>query len=372
MPEPAPLHPIHLAELGQVKPTPLSRASHQIQSAHSLAWVSWLVAGLVALSSTRNPLYLLISILCISIVLSILRSRPNALPTPISPFRFSLIVLSLSTLFNGLTSHYGTTVLFTIPGSIPLLSGPVTLEALVYGAINGLVLCGMLLAFLTLNLALPVRSLIRLIPRAFHPVAVITAIAVTYVPATMRQFQQVREAQTLRGHRLRKARDWLPLMLPLLIGGLERALQLSEAMAARGFSSSQAQPSLYSRGLILAGLLFLIAGWLVRLNSKANLLGFVSLLFGSALVLGSLWRIGRQAPRSTYRKETWQWFDWYIFLGAVLVISTYLFSLPWLSQATLIYLPYPTLSLPPFDPFIGLSTLGLLTPLLAIWRHGAV
>ena len=144
----------------------------------------------------------------------------------------------LSTAFNTLTSHYGETVLFTIPGNLPLLSGPVTLEAMVYGATNGLVLTGMLASFMVLNLALTVRELISLIPQAFFPMAVVTSIAVTYLPTTLRQFRQIREAQAIRGHQMRTLRDWLPLWMPLLVGGLEHAMQLAEAMTARGFASA--------------------------------------------------------------------------------------------------------------------------------------
>src|SRR4030043_1151670 len=99
----------------------------------------------------------------------------------------------------------------------------------------------MVASFTVLNLALPVRDLISLIPRAFFPVAVVTSIAVTYLPTTMRQFQQIREAQAGRGHQMRKLRDWLPLLMPLLVGGLEHAMQLAEAMTARGFASSIAE-----------------------------------------------------------------------------------------------------------------------------------
>src|SRR4030065_1354430 len=95
----------------------------------------------------------------------------------------------------------------------------------------------MLLSFMLLNLALPVRDLLRLIRRAFFPVAVVTSIAVTYLPTTLRQFQQIREAQAVRGHQVRSLRDWLPLLMPLLVGGLEHAMQLAEAMTARGFAS---------------------------------------------------------------------------------------------------------------------------------------
>ena len=47
--------------------------------------------------------------------------------------------------------------------------------------------------------------------------------AITYVPETARHFQRIREAQAIRGHRLRGLRDWRPIVIPLLVGGLERA-----------------------------------------------------------------------------------------------------------------------------------------------------
>ena len=83
---------------------------------------------------------------------------------PISPFKFALLVIGLAALFNAFTSHVGQTRLFTIPGRLPLFSGPVTLEGVVYGAINGLALAGMFAAFALLNQVLPVQALVRMIP----------------------------------------------------------------------------------------------------------------------------------------------------------------------------------------------------------------
>ena len=208
---------------------------------HSLAWLAWLAAGVAALSATRNPLYLLLALGCLALVGAALPDEPSRLPRPFAAWKFMLLLIGLAAVFNALTSHYGDTRLFTIPGQVPLLSGDVTLEALVYGATNGLALAGLLGVFWVLGQALPVRALVGLIPRAFYPLAVVATIAVTYLPATLRQFQQIREAQAVRGHALRRLRDWLPLFMPLLVGGLERALQLSEAMTARGFAS-QGQP----------------------------------------------------------------------------------------------------------------------------------
>ena len=127
----------------------------------------------------------------------------------------------------------------------------------------------MLASFMVLNMALPVRDLISLVPRAFFPVAVVTSIAVTYLPTTLRQFQQVREAQAVRGHQMRSLRDWLPLLMPLLVGGMEHAMQLAEAMTARGFASSgpvTGRRQLYPRIAMLLGVVLLTAGWLMQLS----------------------------------------------------------------------------------------------------------
>ncbi len=255
------------------------------------AWLSWLIAVLVILSITRNPLYLVLILMCVVFVGISLRQAGMEIIRPFSSWKLAAWIILLATLFNGLTSHYGATVLFTIPGRVPLLSGNVTCEALLYGATNGLVLSGMLASFSVLNLALPVRDLISLIPRAFFPMAVVTSIAVSYLPTTLRQFKLIREAQAVRGHQMRSIRDWLPLLMPLLVGGLEHAMQLAEAMTARGFASTRATSGKYQsipRLAMLMGLLLVASGWISQL-AGADVVGVVSIVIGAGLILGGLW-----------------------------------------------------------------------------------
>lgn len=233
---------------------------------HPIAWVGWLASAIVALSVTRNPLHLILILLCIAIVYVTVSSTQDAPYQMTSPFRFAIIVVVLSALFNAVTVHLGETVLFYLPEGLPIIGGPITLEAVVFGLINGLVLMGIFLAFATLGQALPIRALIRLIPRAFFPMAVVVSVGVTFVPVTVRQFQQIKEAQAIRGHRVRGVRDWLPLLMPLLIGGLERALQMAEAMTSRGFASVEvAGQDAAPRLAIVVGLAALLSGWLLRL-----------------------------------------------------------------------------------------------------------
>lgn len=341
---------------------------------HTFAWLSWLAAALVALSLTRNPLYLLIILLGILFVSLWLQNRAHATRPAINPLRFTLILVSLGAVFNAATSHFGSSVLFKIPGSLPLLSGNVTLEALVYGASNGLILAGMFASFTVLNQALTTRALIRLIPRAYYPLALVSSIAVSYLPATLRLSSSIREAQEIRGHQVKGLRDWLPLLMPLLVGGMEHAMQLAEAMTARGFASAppvdQSGASLRTKNTwlrlaLLGGLLLLSVGWIWRLNGGDGFgLGLIG--SGTLLIVGGLWWQGSQFPRTNYRTENWHLADSLVLAASLFMLAILILPLPFLEHGTLSYSPYPELVFPPFDPWIGIALLALLVPVVTL------
>lgn len=346
---------------------------------HAKAWIAWLAAAIVALSLTRNPIYLLTLVICIALVGRALRGEIDAPPLPLPLWRLALMIILLSALINAATAHFGRTVLFTLPARLPLLGGPVTLEALVFGMINGLVLVGFLAAFTVLYQALPTQALIRMIPRALFPVAVVISIAVAFVPTTLAQFQQIREAQMMRGHRVAGLRDWLPLFMPLLVGGLERAFQLAEAMTARGFgnlgaaAAAQEDSPAESDRLRLAlalGLAALLAGLLVLLFWQQQVVGWSLIALGGGGLLLALHRQGRRVARTTYRRQRWTWRDGLVALAAAITVAVYLLPA---SRATLAYTPYPQLAWPPVNLGVMLATLALLTPAALLaqarWRR---
>ena len=342
---------------------------------HTWAWVVWLIATLILFSSTRNPLYLILLLLSLGIINNALKryqleesndpERTNTLP--ISPLRIGLMLIALSALFNAAISHYGETVLFSLPEWIPLVGGDITAEALFFGAINGIVLFGIFWAFLIFNQALPSHKLMRLIPRAFFPLAVVTSIAITFIPATLRQYKKIQEAQAIRGHRVRGLRDWLPLVMPLMVGGLERAMSLAEAMTARGFASNQTSPKRsWERSLLLIGISSLLVGWLLRLFENWNTLGSILLAIGVIFIIGPFWILSRRTPHSTYSHEQFRWHDGLIIAAAFLVIILLLLPINLFSRASLEFEVYPQLTLPPFDPLIGIILLFLLAPIYAM------
>ena len=338
---------------------------------HPLAWVTWLLAVVAALLSSRNPVYLTVILVCIAATLRAGRSQAFAPALPLSPWRFALIVVTLSAAFNGLMAHFGQTVLFELPAWLPLLGGAVTLEGLVYGAINGLVLTGIFAAFLALYQAVPTYALVRLIPRSFYPVGVVLSVAVAYVPTTLAQFGQIREAQRLRGHQVRGARDWLPLVMPLLVSGLERAMQLAEAMTARGFGNlSEAQTAHnISRSLIVFGLATL-AGGVAGSLIGAGALSTALIVVGGLAVIAALWLQGRGVKRTHYRPQLWTPRDWAVVAGALLVIALYLLPLPGVDQSSLAYSPYPRLSFPQVNLLIAIGSVGLAVPAMLLALAG--
>jgi energy-coupling factor transport system permease protein len=337
---------------------------------NTLSWLAWLAGALLAVSQTRNPLYLVLLLLCCGLVsLAVSRAAPG-LRSPLSLPRLAALMVGLGALFNALTSHYGETVLFSLPEWLPLLGGPVTLEGLAYGAINGLVLACILTAFTTFNRALPVKSLLRLAPRAFYPLALITSIAMTFLPSMLRQFQLIREAQAIRGHRVRGVRDWLPLLMPLLVGGLERALQLAEAMTARGFASAPSrQDGTAGRLALLGGLGLLAVGWVLSLSGWFPPAAWLMMAAGALAVGGVFWMAGRRSPRTVYHREGWSARDAVVIGGALLALAGFLVLPAFLPETELAYSPYPVLTLPGFDPLLGMAALGLLGPALALRRE---
>ncbi|MCS6845929.1 MAG: energy-coupling factor transporter transmembrane protein EcfT [Caldilineales bacterium] len=331
---------------------------------HPLAWLVWLGSVLAALTATRNPVYLALALGCIGLAHSQARRRAYAPPPPLSPLRFGLVVVPLGALLNALSTHYGETVVLTFPRWLPLIGGPITLEALVYGGLNGLVLTGLFAAFTALYLGLSVQALVRLIPRAFYPVAVVLSIALAYVPTTFAQLQQIREAQTMRGYRPRGLRDALPLVMPLLVSGLENALHLAEAMTARGFGSAAAPRPRLARPLQAAGLVGVVSALILRLAGQQSPAVALLLAGGAVLVAVGLWLQGRSFRRTVYRPQPVTPRDLLVAMAAAATAVFYL--APTAARVSLAYTPYPRLSPPPVDWAAALATLGLVAPGLAL------
>lgn len=318
------------------------------------AWMIWVTAAAVVTMAGRNPLYTL-ALLMVALV--VWQNHRAGMQLPL--LRLGVIILLFSTLFNLFWVHLGTTVLFRLPSGWPLIGGIITLEAAVYGLSNGLLLLTLLTFFQTFSGAVSSGDLVRLMPGALRDLGVVMLIALTYVPETRRHFERIQLAQAIRGHRLRGWRDWRPVALPLLIGGLERAMSIAESMVARGYGATADSPQ---RNVVKVGLLVgitaVLAGWLLILWQ--HVWGWALIVGGGIGIMLLFWQMGRRSPRTRYQTRPWQWAD--SLVAGTAVISLLLLLLPAHIRQTMEYTPFPTLNPPPFHPLAGLGILLLAMP----------
>jgi energy-coupling factor transport system permease protein len=283
----------------------------------------------------------------------------------ISFWRLSAVILIFSILFNLLLVHVGQTVLFRLPERLWLIGGPLTLEAVVYGAISALILITLLAVFLAFNSIVPTSDLIALVPRALANIGIVILIAVSYVPETLNHLERVREAQALRGHKIRGLRDWQPIIIPLLVGGLERSMNLAETMVARGYGATRTeQLPVRTRLLLLVGLFLILGGWVV--SFRQSFPGWILVLSGGIFLLLAYFEQGRRIKRTRYIVQPWYVQDWLLIGVSLLPLILIFLPFPAVNGDSISYTPYPLVTVPPFDPLIGSAIALMAAPALLV------
>lgn len=339
---------------------------------HTRAGVLWLTAVLAPALLVSNPLYLLQVTAAAAAVYAGVRGRGPAARGWGAFLRFGLVLVGFAVVVQPLLVSTGDTLLATLPalrlGALEL-GGRVTLESLVYGAGHGLALAAVLLAFATFNVAVDPYQLVRSVPRFLYRSGIVLSIALGFVPQTLVAQREIREAQALRGHRFRGVRDLVPLLVALLAEGLERSIDLAEAMEARGFGAGEDEPAA-ARGLraaLAAGLGLALAGAALataapRPGGGLRTAGTGLAAAGVVTLVLTLAAVARRVRRSRYRTERWRRRD-------TLVAATALASLAglaaaWWGGAELFYYPYPRLTVPPLSPWVAAALALLAAPAL--------
>ena len=202
-------------------------------------WAIWFTAVLISVSLTKNPLYLLIILLAVGVIIA---SRKGAAPAgPWKAFvSIGLTFVFISAIYNILISHYGETIFVTLPARIPIIGGPLTFEAAVFGVTFGLTFLAGLLAFAALNMSVGTGELLRILPKRMRGASTVISISLNFIPATVSAAIEISQAQTIRrldyGTGLTgKIRKAGAAFVPLVITGLEKAVVMAESMESRAY-----------------------------------------------------------------------------------------------------------------------------------------
>lgn len=185
----------------------------------------------------RNP-WLLLEVLIIVVAVRLAwQSRANR--QGMGWFlRIAAVFMAIGVLFNVLTVHAGDRVFGTLPDSWPVVGGDLTWNALIYGVTSGVALFTLVLTGITVSSHISWIELVHVLPPRLASIAVTGSVAWAFLPQTAVAWRNIREAQSMRGHTFRGVRDFVPVVVPLLAGGLERSLAVAEALESRGFGAA--------------------------------------------------------------------------------------------------------------------------------------
>ncbi len=223
----------------------------------TLAWVAWVALVMAVGLSTTNPYYLGIVLLCVILVATMAPKTSVAVAGFRALLIFGMMLLAGSMVVALINGSFGGHILFTIPGpDLPSwlgglrIGGPVSAEGLVAAAIRGLAILCVLLAFGVFNGAVSPHRVLRSAPAALFHAGLVVTVGLTLLPASIEDVRRIREMRALRGAST-GLRNLPALVVPAVIGGLERSMRLAEAMEARGYGSAPPPP----RGPRLVGAL---------------------------------------------------------------------------------------------------------------------
>lgn len=284
---------------------------------HPLAWWAWAMAAAVAASRTTNPFLLLLLIAVVTWV-AVERREPAtqrllAAFIGIALFVVAVRVLLMALLGNGVV---GTTVLITLP-QVPLpqwlagvrLGGDVTAEAALYALYQGLQLAAILVCVGAANALASPKRLLRHLPATLYDVGTALVVGLTFVPQLVADAGRVRRARRLRGHSGRGFREFAALVIPVLAGGLERALELAASMESRGYGRAAGRAPRRQRrasAVTVLGLIGALAGSYGLLDGSTPApLALPLVLAGAAAAAGALWYGAGRDRRTLYRAQPW-------------------------------------------------------------------
>ena len=341
---------------------------------HPGAWWLWAACLAGAASRTTNPILLLLIGAVAVYVVSARRTTAPWSRSIVIFLRLGVLVIvlrvALVVIFgNRLPGH----VLFILP-QVPLpswaagvsIGGPVTAEAVIGAAVQGLRLAVVLVCFGAANsLASPYR-LLRCLPAVLYEAGVAITVSLAFAPELVMAIGDVREARRLRGRPTAGMSGLRGTAVPVLERALDRSLQLASSMDARGYGRRVAvgRGSRRLAGAATAGGILVLLGGIYGVLAAGSLPGggipFVAV--GAVLLGAGLATSGRRTNRTRYRPDPWRTPEWLVgasgavAVGAVVVAGT-------LGAPGLQYNPYPLTS--PTLPL--LAAVGILVALVPAW-----
>ncbi len=351
-----------------------SRGQTNRRGLHPAAWWAWAACLAIVASRTTDVLLLLLVVVVAAYVVAARRTDAPWSRSLAVFLKVGLVVIAVRVILemafgNRLPGH----VLFTLP-QVPLpawaqgvsIGGPVTAEALVQAAVEGLRLAVVLVCFGAANsLASPYR-LLRCLPAVLYEAGVAITVSLAFVPELVASIGEVRDARRLRGRPVRGLSGVRGLAIPVLERALDRSVQLASSMDARGYGRQPptlARARRWAAAAVGVGLLAVLAG-VYGLLAAGSLpaAGLPLVAVGCVVLAGGLIAGSRRRMRTRYRPDPWGMPEWAVVAsGLAAVIGVVVAGIldPGSLQMSLSPLRVPTLPL--------VAMVGVVLAVLPAW-----
>ena len=198
------------------------------------ALAAWSAAGLIMALATSNPMYRGIVLLCALNLLLARGRRGRGARVLMAGIGVATLIATVVTL---LLSHSGAHVFARLPTALPLIGGPLTLEALAYGLATGLGIAAAMLAVAPLTLVSQPHELVDALPASLARTGAAVGTALNLIPGAARSAAEIRDAQRMRGWRARRIADWPAVAVPIVLTAIEGSMTLAEAMESRAYGT---------------------------------------------------------------------------------------------------------------------------------------
>lgn len=279
-------------------------------SIHALPLLTWIIATVVYLYSQNN----LYSCLFVFGLLFLMSKLYISLRWKDLLYSWTLVSLGLM-LFYGLFLHEGNTVLFSIPGKLPLWSGIISLNSILYGFFLGGSLTLALFMFSLFSQFLKNQRPRFYFPGIWSNISILFSFLSYFVSFFLTHREEFQHKLKSRGLKLNRFQQLKLFLHDSSFHALESAFSFAETLEMRGFNRAYEKVGIYDLVSLIS--IFMMMFFLVfyRIRHELWMLGCVAIC-----IVGFIWSM-KHLKASSLVSQSYQYafnrLDWVILIWSI-------------------------------------------------------